>query len=249
VASTIPYNRFFVHDNPTTMRMLFLLCAFSLVHAFARAEEGAVVYLSEGELNYVGFTDTDANARLFALYDGLKEKPAVLAIRSRGGDVVPGMELGAWVHANKLNVKVMEFCLSSCANYVFTAGAKKIVSSHAVLGFHGGLSSMTFGVGGSMKKTYDAMTAEQKRAFQEDLKKNQQAMLDDETAFFKTIGVRQDITTYGQQARFAPLTASAGGWTFSQEGFRRFGVDHIEIINGPWKPRLLTIEAQIVTLE
>jgi hypothetical protein len=236
-------------DNQYPMRFLLLLCVFSMVHAGARAEDGAVVYLSEGELNYVGFTDTDANQRLFALYDSLKKKPAVLAIRSRGGDVVPGMELGAWVHAHKLNVKVMEFCLSSCANYVFTAGATKIVSSHAMIGFHGGLGSMAFAIGGSQKKAYDAMTADQKHAFQQDLKKGQQPVLDRETALFKTIGVRQDITTYGEHARFAPLMANADGWTFSQEGFRRFGVDHIEVINGAWKPRLLTIPSPIVTLE
>lgn len=226
-----------------------MLLAFSLIHAAARAEDGAVVYLSEGELQYAGFTDTDANQRLFALYEGLKDKPTVLAIRSRGGDVVPGMELGAWVHAHKLDVKVMEFCLSSCANYVFTAGANKIVSSHATIGFHGGLSSPQFGVGGSMKTAYDAMTADQKRAYQEELKRDQQPMLDRETAFFKSIGVRQDITTYGQEPRFAALAATTDGWTFTQDGFRRFGVDHIDVINGPWAPRLLTIKASIVTLD
>lgn len=35
----------------------------------------------------------------------------------------------------------MDFCLSSCANYVFTAGERKIVSSNAMNGFHGGLKA------------------------------------------------------------------------------------------------------------
>lgn len=229
-----------------TMRRLHLLCILGVVHALANAGDTTQVYLSEGELNYVGYLDEQANRRLSSLYDGLKDKPKTLAIRSRGGDVVPGMELGEWVHAHKLDVKVMEFCLSSCANYVFTAGAHKIVSSNAMIGFHGGLSSKEMSIGGSMKEEYDAMTATQKAAFQAKLRRERQPGLDRETAFFNTIGVRQDLTTYGQEARFADTVGD--GWTFTQQGFGSFGVNHIEVINPPWKPRLLTLHADIVTL-
>lgn len=228
------------------MRTLHLLCVFALVHVTAYAGDTTQVFLNEGELNYVGYLDEQANQRLFSLYDGLKDKPATLAIRSRGGDVVPGMELGEWVHAHKLDVKVMEFCLSSCANYVFTAGAHKIVSSNAMIGFHGGLSSKEFTIGGSKKEEYDAMNATRKAAFQAELRREQQPRLDRETAFFNLIGVRQALTTYGQEARFATIVAD--GWTFTQQGFGSFGVNHIEVINPPWRPRLLTLHADIVTL-
>jgi ATP-dependent protease ClpP protease subunit len=229
-----------------SMRVAYLVCVLSLIHATVCADEPIQVYLNEGELNYVGYLDEQANQRLFALYDGLKDKPTVLAVRSRGGDVVPGMELGSWVHAHKLDVKVMEFCLSSCANYVFTAGARKIVGSNAMIGFHGGLSSTGFIVGGSKKKEYETMTADQKAAFQAELRRDIRPLLDRETAFFKSIGVRQDITTYGQQARFAKIIGD--GWTFTQDGFRHFSVDNIEVINPPWAPRLLTVHANFTTL-
>jgi hypothetical protein len=231
------------------MRKAALLCLLplTLIGARAQAEESTQVYLSEGELQYVGGLDAQANARLFALYDGLPKKPTVLAIRSRGGDVVPGMELGEWVHAHKLDVKVMEFCLSSCANYVFTAGSRKTVSNFATVGYHGGLSSMDFTVGGDDKAKYDAMTKDEKAAYIANLKKGFQPLLDREAAFFKTIGVRQDITTWGQQPRFDSVTADA--WTFTQEGFRHFGVDGIEVVNPPWAPKLLSIHAKIATLD
>ena len=229
-----------------TMRHLHLLCVLGLVHAVANAGDPTQVYLSEGELNYVGYLDEQANRDLFSLYDSLKDKPKTLAIRSRGGDVVPGMELGAWVHAHKLDVKVMELCLSSCANYVFTAGARKIVSSNAMIGFHGGLGSEEMSIGGAKKEAYDAMSASGKAAFQPGLRRARQPLLDRETAFFNMIGVRQAITTYGQEARFAATVAN--GWTFTQQGFGSFGVDRIEVINPPWKPRLLTLHADIVNL-
>lgn len=228
------------------IRHIHLLCTLGLLHAAASAGDTTQVYLSEGDLNYVGYLDEQANQRLFSLYEGLKDKPATLAIRSRGGDVVHGMALGEWVHAHKLDVRVMEFCLSSCANYVFTAGARKIVSSNAMIGFHGGLGSKEMSIGGARKEEYDAMNAKGKAAIQAALRRERQPQLDRETAFFKTIGVRQDLTTYGEDARFAATVVD--GWTFTQQGFGSFGVNQIEVINPPWKPRLLTLRADIVTL-
>lgn len=228
------------------MRLCVLLLVLSFVHGAVEANDNVQIYLSEGELNYVGYLDEEANQRLFALYDSLKDKPTILSIRSRGGDVSPGLVLGEWVHAHKLNVKVMEFCLSSCANYIFPAGVRKLVSSNAMIGFHGGLSSNDFTIGGSEKAAYDAMTAEEKLAFKMKLKQGWQPLLDRETAFFKTIGVRQEMTTYGQQERFAKTVKD--GWTFNQDGFKSFGVDYIEVINAPWVPRLLSLHADIVNL-
>lgn len=227
------------------MRIPFLL-TLALVHGSVQADDSVQVYYSEGELNYIGYLDEDANRRLFSLYDGLEVKPTTLAIRSRGGDVVPGMALGEWIYAHKLVVKVTAFCLSSCANYVFTAGARKIVSSNAMIGFHGGLSSADFSIGGSRKTAYEAMSDAEKAGFMANLKREQQPQLDRETAFFKTIGVRQALTTYGQQERYKDIDAD--GWTFTQEGFGLFGVNQIDVINPPWMPRLLTLHAKIVTL-
>jgi hypothetical protein len=115
-----------------------------------------------------------------------------------------------------------------------------------MIGFHGGLSSQEFSVGGSKKMEYDAMSPTEKAAFQDQLRRERQPELNREIAFFNAIGVRQEITTYGQQARFKKTVGD--GWTFTQEGFKSFGVDRIEVINPPWKPRLLTLHADIVTL-
>ena len=57
-------------------------------------EEITQVYVADGELVYVGVLDNQANARLFALYDSLADKPAVLSIRSRGGTTSHGLALG-----------------------------------------------------------------------------------------------------------------------------------------------------------
>ena len=69
------------------MRHLALPAFLPLLFAASRAcaDEPTQVFVNHGELHYVGGLDEHANARLFALYDGLKDKPTTLAIRSRGG--------------------------------------------------------------------------------------------------------------------------------------------------------------------
>jgi hypothetical protein len=202
-------------------------------------DDATQVYLSNGELNYVGKLDTAANRKLFALYDGLKGKPSILSIRSPGGPVPDGIELGRWVRERKLDVKVLEFCMSSCANYVFPAGERKIVSNFAVIGYHGGPGSGQLRLDESTQKMYDAMTAEQQQAFMRDIKKFGEQEGEREAAYFKTLGVRADLSTLGQQDKYLRLykdDPKIVGWTYSLSDFERLGVRGISVINPPWRP-------------
>lgn len=102
------------------------------------------------------------------------------------------MELGAWVHAHKLNVRVMEFCFCSCANYVFPAAVKKTVSNFAMVRYHGG-------PGGPLQiELDDALTATQRKAFLDDIEKQRAQSGRREAEFYRTIGVRTDLSTLGQ---------------------------------------------------
>lgn len=208
--------------------------ALAFVQAAPARADATRVSIDKDELQYVGYLDDAANAQLFALYERLSPKPSVLAITSKGGEVQTGLALGEWVHAHGLDIKVMEYCLSSCANYVFTAGAQKIVSNVAVIGFHGGVGSTQFALSGELKARYAAMTKAQQEAYWVEFRNDLRPALEREAGFFKLIGVRQDITTYGQADRFKNIVAD--GWTFSADGFRRFGVDRIRVLDGPWRP-------------
>ena len=98
----------------------------------AAAAPSAQVFIDNGELNYIGYLSSEANQRALALFESAQVKPAILSIRSKGGPTDAGIELGRWVHARGLTVKVMEYCFSSCANYVFPAAPRKLVSNFAV---------------------------------------------------------------------------------------------------------------------
>lgn len=216
-------------------------CVLLLTCSLAYAAP-AQVFVSEGEVHYVGTLDGEANQRLFAMYDQLPVKPATLAIRSRGGDVVFGLELGEWVRDHRLDVKVMEYCLSSCANYVFTAGKIKTVGNNATIGFHGGLSSRHVTEGTEIARLSQLSDA-QKTSVRLDL----QRKLERESRFFQSIGVRQALTTFGQQARFADTVRD--GWTFTLNCFEQFGVRNIEVLHPPWTPKLQDKRIDIAILD
>jgi hypothetical protein len=197
------------------------------------------VYIAHGELSYVGQLDEQANAKLFALYDSAKDKPVTLAIRSEGGPTTEGLALGRWVRDHKLDVKVLEYCMSSCANYVFPAGVHKVVSNFAVIGLHGGLSSASFKFSESTQKMLDALSPEKRQALLDQMNASIRGDAVKEQAYFKTLGVRADYVTLGQEERYQKLyrdDPKTVGWTYSLEDFGRMGIHDISVINPPWRP-------------
>ena len=225
------------------IRLCLALLGVALPFAPALAAEETHVFISNGELTYFGPITSEANLKLATLHGADGGKATVLAIRSGGGETTAGMELGAWIRMRKLDVKVMEVCLSSCANYVFTAGRNKIVSNFAVVGFHGGLGSSNYTFDPAFQKVFDGMSPAERATYQKEVKQDLARQLADETAFFRSIGVRPDITLLGQAAPYLAeydKDDKVWGWTYSVADFAKLGVDKISVINGPWAPRLIS---------
>lgn len=228
------------------LRAIVLSCLSALACSGAHAIESTRVRAENGELHYTGPVDAGANRRLFALYDSLEHKPTRMVITSKGGEVSSGLELGQWVHAHRLDLRVPEYCLSSCANYVFTAAARKSVAGSAVVGFHGGASSTEFKLDDATQAMFDALGKEQQDAFWARFKEDMQPMVEREAAFFRLVGVDRAITTYGQASRFEHTPGD--GWTYTQDGFAHFGVKDIEVSDGPWRPAIAGDAAIFPTL-
>lgn len=240
--------------NTSRYISVLLAAIFPLIaHADEENDEPVTqVYIAAGELHYVGPLTADANARAMALFNAQKKKPGTLAIRSPGGDTSDGMELGAWVRQNKLAVKVLELCFSSCANYVFPAAQKKIVSNFAVVGYHGGLSSQSFGLADEQEAELDALPvaerAQARAQLIDSIKKELSTQLEQERQYFKVIGVQQRITTLGQAASYRKLAESNEqhmGWYYTIDDFAKLGVSNIQVINPPWRPRFIGVQAAV----
>ena len=235
-------------------RILAFDCALLVLLCPARAAgpETTKAYASNGELDYIGDLDDAANQRLFDLYETLSPKPRVLSIRSEGGEVNAGMSLGAWVRDHRLDVKVLEYCLSSCANYVFPAGIRKIVSNVAVIGYHGGPNNPgKLALGAEAREVYNALSPAKRKAFMDDIAATSLRDSRRESDYFRRIGVRADISSLGQQpeyARFAAANPGTAGWTYSLEGFALLGVRDISVIDPPWKPGSTSRHPVFVTI-
>ncbi len=228
-------------------------CLAALALPATAAASSTQVFIDNGELNYVGSLTTEANQRAFALFSKAQPRPAILSIRSKGGVTGAGIELGRWVHAQGLTVKVMEYCFSSCANYVFPAAPRKIVSNFAVVGYHGGLSSMSFQLDGEQEAMLKTLPAGQREALRAKL---EQAVREaaapqaaEEARYFALIGVEQRITTLGQSPAHAQAeTEQSVGWTYSIADFAKLGVRDIRVVNPPWKPAFINSDRTVITI-
>ncbi|MBF4290300.1 peptidase, partial [Vibrio anguillarum] len=179
------------------------LCSF----AYANNSELDLteVTIANDAIYYKGVLSPEGNELAFELYERAKEKPNTLIITSDGGDIMLGIELGRWVYDNKMSVEVNDYCLSSCANYVFTAGKIKYISNRAIIGFHGGATSEVFDMSeiddmlfGLPKKERD----EEKRRLLLDMQRYLKKAKAEEKEYFKKIQVNQAITTLGQNHKY-----------------------------------------------
>ncbi len=61
----------------------------------------------------------------------------VLVIKSPGGDVEVGLRMALTLREKNMTVIVKDYCISSCANYVFLTAKSKFLPPDSVLGLHG----------------------------------------------------------------------------------------------------------------
>ncbi len=122
----------------TIMSKLTTGCAIFLnliACSLAQADNSALLSLSNSEtLSYQGGINE-------AGYQEFKAKlgPQIrqLIIKSEGGDAASGLKMASLIQQHKLRVVIRDYCISSCFNYVFLAGAEKSLLPDSVLGFHG----------------------------------------------------------------------------------------------------------------
>jgi hypothetical protein len=196
-----------------TRRLLPLLPCLCLVAGPAVAAEAV----------YRGQIDARNNRALFE--EAAARGVTHLRITSAGGYVEAGIALGRWVHRNRVEVVVADHCLSSCANYVFPAGARKVIRPGAVVAWHGsyrhlvetGLWRGDVGYRMAARREGRATATRRARAEAERL-----AALED--AFFRDIGVDPFLCWVG---KVAPHRVP-DYFTMTVAHMARFGVTEVE---------------------
>ena len=196
-----------------------MLLGLSALPAQAQQEATATVWRMGDTVHYDGYMDADAiqHVRFHA-----GRGAHVLSISSRGGDVELGMALGDVLAQHGMDVEVRDVCLSSCANYVFPAGKRKLLQRHSLLGWHGGV----------LQDMGDSIPPEARQQYQNYV----QRVAPLERAFFQRIGVDQASTTWGQRPEFARYRDCIG-WSYSLDMMRRFGIEQVRVQGGKrWQP-------------
>lgn len=157
-----------------------------------------------------------------------------LIINSSGGDVAAAMQLGSVVRELDLDVEVQEACVSSCANYVFSAGRKKQVADGALVVWHGSVMQKDLR---DMVERYRLLSGLRENELSDEQKTWLQGngMISQKLAglqqiqaeYFSSIGVDERITRLGQE----PVPV-AEAWTVTASTMQAFGITNVELPAG-----------------
>lgn len=214
-----------------TIVVTLLLCALGITELRADDRDPPHVDVAGDTLRYSGAITTDGLHALFAIHANHDIPIKWLAIDSGGGEINLAMDLGDWVYANALNVRVADHCLSSCANYVFTAGPVKVIESGAIVAWHGSAIQDEKDSRAAITNVIESQILARNTAIERPAVK---AKLLDETLdylqwsrarqarFFEKIGVDERITTIGEDN---PEVRDF--WFLSVVTMARFGIHQV----------------------
>ncbi|MBW8303923.1 MAG: ATP-dependent Clp protease proteolytic subunit, partial [Brevundimonas sp.] len=91
-------------------------------------------------LCFAGDITSESSAAFVETLSGFDpDTPLVVVLTSEGGEVNAGMAMGEALVPYRTTVVAHRVCASSCGNYLFTAGDRRVIDDGALLLFHGGV--------------------------------------------------------------------------------------------------------------
>jgi hypothetical protein len=158
-----------------------------------------------------------------AAFLALATDPAVtrLVITSVGGLVSPALDMADAIHARGLDVEVPQACLSSCANYIFPAGRRKVLGRPGTVGWHGNMAHVLH-----LQQSGQASWPEPDLAHARSLARR-------EAEFFRRIGVDGFVCWF---AKMPPYAVEDSYW-LAVDDMARFGIRDVTV-RDPAEPRV-----------
>ena len=140
------------------------------------------------------------------------------------------MDFGIWVVDGNLDVVVDHSCLSSCANYVFTAGRNKSILPGAVVAWHGsakqpGLLDQLHAIVEEQIDAHELSPRARKRELRRAKRANVKYLTDaiyKQDQFFYRLGVDEYVTRIGNEKY-----GVRGFFYLSVEDMAAFGIDNV----------------------
>ncbi|MCP4779743.1 MAG: hypothetical protein GY877_03080 [Hyphomicrobium sp.] len=230
------------------------VCSLNAEEVSISSDTPAKVRIENNTIFYRGdVSQASWKAFKYAIANGAITDVRKIVINSGGGDTQYGRKLGSWVFEQNLIVEVEGGCFSSCANYVFPAGRKKVIRQGAFVGWHGSEAQWRIMGEDPISKSMEAKMKERLRsqnvlsrpelAGTEELKKlvehgwrlsidGLKKSLDDEDRFFEKLGLENTFTIYGDLPEHRKNFENSGkkGWTFSLEDMEQFGITNVQYL-------------------
>lgn len=122
-------------------RKAITLAAVSRILAGCATKVSPPSLLLSGETLLIQGSITESTAVEFKRVISQNRVSRVL-LASGGGLVEPALNIATEIRERHLDVEVIGNCFSSCANYIFPAGATKTISGLGVVAWHGNMSHL-----------------------------------------------------------------------------------------------------------
>ncbi|WP_371224576.1 hypothetical protein [Roseovarius sp. 2305UL8-3] len=238
---------------------LAVLPSFSLAQdptpVFAQ-DDPARIWIEGNEMYFFGEISIASQDAFLEIIDSeAASRVQSFVVNSGGGDTNSGRVIGRWIHEQGLNVTVEAICFSSCANYIFTAGATRTIRAGAFVGWHGSENQYDVIAESDPDQSGDdleraalrtalipalpenATSAEIEQAIDQQIA-FAEISRQDEADFFETIGISSEVTLHGlRPGNLDALQASGlAGWTFTLEDMDRLGLGFVEYLGeGPYE--------------
>ena len=205
----------------------------------------ATITVEGATISFVGDIESQTYRDFLYAVRGKENQITAIRINSPGGNTDEGMLIGEWIFDHEIDVIVDEFCFSSCANYIFTAGKNKIIEKDAMVGWHGSEQQDLFiaaGYGITLEELYgrdydelkewgETLYGETKEEFVRNVMEADMYDRADEPEFLDKIGVNLYLMVYGmlpgQFDYYFSDDTHFGGWTFTIEDMAKFGVHNV----------------------
>ena len=151
-----------------------------------------------------------------------------ILVTSHGGDIDAGINIGRLIYTYKLDIEVIDYCISSCANYLFTAAVNKTIHDGAAVIWHGNTQQKDFrefDLCGRTVSSFDGFPMDDEEIVEMSTPETQQEWAvrqQSEYDFYQLIGVNDYIARVGQEPYYH------GNFTMPVKYMLAFGVTNVK---------------------
>lgn len=186
-------------------------------------ESGHWTRLDDQTVGLIGTIDSGSLFKFELVFD---DEVETVILNSGGGYTLEALQIGMVLKETEVDVVVAGICLSSCANYLFTAGRRKTIRN-GVVGFHGNTQAALGpgGVAAAVRNLPGGMNRAAREAFRAELEQT----LAWERDFFMDLNIDQGLFERTQRAD----KGMGDGETYAfllptSATFERYGVHDVE---------------------